>query len=136
MRKALLQAQHALEKGEIPVGAVLVAQDVILAQTHNQTELLKDFTAHAEMLALSAATQALGSKYLNQATLYITLSPCVMCAGACFWSKIGTLVYAAADVKTPITELKKILHPKTSVIEGVLAEESQKLLREFFQKKR
>lgn len=137
MKQALLEAYLALEKGEIPVGAVVVCQNRIIARAHNQTEMLKDITAHAEMIALGAASHFLNGKYLDDCTLYVTLEPCVMCAGALYWSQLGRLVYGAADDKRGFMRFGKLmLHPRTQVEFGVLMEESAQLLRSFFQSKR
>jgi tRNA(adenine34) deaminase len=123
--------------GEIPVGAVVVCNDILIAKTHNQTEKLNDVTAHAEILAITAATQHLGSKYLKDCTLYVTLEPCVMCAGALYWSQIGRVVYGASDDKRGYSILnQKILHPKTKITKGVLENEIQALLQDFFRQLR
>ncbi|MDX2303406.1 MAG: nucleoside deaminase [Microscillaceae bacterium] len=136
MSLALKEAEIAYEQGEIPVGALIVAQNRIIAKAHNQNELLQDVTAHAEVLALTAATHFLGSKYLNDCTLYVTLEPCVMCAGALYWAQLGTLVFGASDLKrgfqrfqTPST----LLHPKTQIITGILDTPCQEILKKFFQ---
>ncbi len=134
MRLALKQAEKALEEGEIPVGAVVVCGDQIVAQAHNQTERLKDSTAHAEMLALTAAMHNLSAKYLPECTLYVTLEPCQMCAGAVYWAKTGRLVYAAKDKQRGYSYLNCKVHEKTQVTYGILADESEKLLRIFFDK--
>ena len=137
MREALKEAQKAFDKGEIPVGAVVVSNNQIISRAYNQTELLSDVTAHAEMLAITAASNFLGGKYLIDCTLYVTLEPCVMCAGALTWSQIGSVVYAAKDVKrgySVIPDLK--MHPKTTVKQGPFSEESEKLLLDFFRKLR
>jgi tRNA(adenine34) deaminase len=137
MRQAIKQAQIAYEAGEIPVGAVVVAEQQIIARAHNQTELLYDVTAHAEILAITAAANFLQSKYLKGCTLYVTLEPCVMCAGALFWTQIDRIVYAAPDEKRGFMQHgKKILHPKTKVEFGVLLEESSQLMKRFFLQKR
>ncbi len=137
MQIALQQAQIALEEGEIPVGAVVVCQDKIIAKAYNQTERLKDVTAHAEMLALTAAAHALGGKYLRNCTLYVTLEPCVMCGGALFWSQIGRIVIGAMDDKRGCSKVSpKVYHPKTHITTGILGEASQTMLRAFFQKLR
>ncbi|QOR76917.1 MAG: nucleoside deaminase [Thermoflavifilum sp.] len=135
MREALKEAQKAYVAGEVPVGAVLVIDGQIIARAHNQVELLNDSTAHAEMLALTAAFHAMGSKYLPQATLYVTLEPCLMCTGALYWSQIGRVVFASADEKNGYRIHQKRMHPfhpKTSVQGGLLAEESTRLLKDFF----
>ncbi|MEY4903152.1 MAG: hypothetical protein RLZZ292_967 [Bacteroidota bacterium] len=137
MRQAYRQAEAAFEAGEIPVGAVVVCQNRIIARTHNQTELLNDVTAHAEILAITAAAQAIGSKYLNDCTLYVTLEPCVMCAGALAWAQLGKLVYGASEEKRGFQQLEKpVLHPKTIVVQGILKEECTTLILDFFRKKR
>lgn len=137
MKKALQEAKLAYEAGEIPVGAVVVCQNQIIARAHNQTELLKDVTAHAEMLALTAAANHLGSKYLKGCSLYVTLEPCVMCAGALYWSQVDRLVYGAPDEKRGyLKQGNQLLHPKTKIEYGVLLEESQALLRAFFRQRR
>ncbi|WP_422106216.1 nucleoside deaminase [Winogradskyella sp.] len=136
MRKALQEAEVAFEKGEIPVGAVIVVEDRIIARTHNLTELLNDVTAHAEMQAITAAANFLGGKYLTKCTLYVTLEPCQMCAGALYWSQIAKIVYAAADEKRGFRAMGTKLHPKTKVVSGVLAEEASALLKRFFIEKR
>ena len=127
----------AYGKGEIPVGAIIVSQNQIIARGHNHTEQLKDVTAHAEIIALTAAANFLNSKYLPDCTLYVTLEPCVMCAGALAWAHLGRLVYGAADEKRGfMTYGKSLLHPKTKVEYGVLQQECGKLLKSFFSKKR
>ncbi|MEO1031811.1 MAG: nucleoside deaminase [Bacteroidota bacterium] len=136
MRKALQEAEVAFEKGEIPVGALIVVEDRIIARTHNLTELLNDVTAHAEMQAITAAANFLGGKYLTKCTLYVTLEPCQMCAGALYWSQIAKIVYAAADEKRGFRAMGTKLHPKTKVVSGVLAEEASALLKRFFIEKR
>ncbi|MBR2862445.1 MAG: nucleoside deaminase [Bacteroidaceae bacterium] len=137
MKKALEQAQMAFEKDEVPVGAVVVCRDRIIARAHNLTETLNDVTAHAEMQAITAAADALGGKYLNACTLYVTVEPCVMCGGAIGWSQMGRLVYGAADPKRGYSiYAPDALHPKTEVVSGVMADECGNLMREFFKKKR
>ena len=137
MEMALYEAQKAAELGEIPVGAVVVCQDRVIAKTHNQTEQLNDVTAHAEIMAITAAAQFLGSKYLKDCTLYVTLEPCVMCAGALYWSQIGRIVFGASDEKRGYSLLnQKVLHPKTKVSRGVLEKEIQELLQKFFRQLR
>ena len=137
MGEALREARKAEAEGEIPVGAVVVAGDSIIARTHNQTEMLHDVTAHAEMLAITAAAEHLGAKYLTGCTLYVTLEPCVMCAGALGWAQVGRIVYGAADPKRGFERLgHSMLHPKTEVTAGVRAEECGELVKEFFRKKR
>lgn len=137
MKMALREAEIAFQKGEIPVGAVVVCQNQILARTHNMTELLNDVTAHAEILALTAASQALGAKYLNECTIYISLEPCVMCAGALAWAQIDRIVYAAYDEKRGYSKLAaNCLHPKTEVISGIMEYDSKKMIQDFFKDKR
>lgn len=137
MQQALREARAAFEEGEIPVGAVIVSQGQILARTHNQTERLHDVTAHAEMLAYTAAAEMLGSKYLAECTLYVTLEPCVMCAGAAGWTQIGRVVYGASDPKRGFERLgREMLHPKTQVMKGLLAEECEQLMKDFFKQRR
>ncbi len=137
MRLALKQAERALEEEEIPVGAVVVCQGKIVAKAYNQTEMLTDVTAHAEMLAITSAAQTIGAKYLKDCTLYVTLEPCLMCAGAIYWSQLGRLVFGASEEKRGFLSLgKDVLHPKTNVTSGILAEESALLLKEFFSMRR
>ena len=137
MKLALKQAQMAFEKDEVPVGAVVVYRDHIIAQTHNLTETLNDVTAHAEMQAITAAADALGGKYLDVCTLYVTVEPCIMCAGAIGWSQMGRVVYGAADPKRGFSVFApKALHPKTEIVSGVLAEECGQLMKDFFKRKR
>ena len=137
MRKALEEARRAFEADEIPVGAVVVCGDQIIARGHNLTEMLHDVTAHAEMQAITAAAEHLGGKYLDVCTLYVTVEPCIMCAGAIGWSQLGRLVYGAADPKRGYSYFApKALHPKTKVVSGVLEEECATLMKEFFQRKR
>ena len=137
MRKALEEARLAFEADEIPVGAVVVCGDQIIARGHNLTELLHDVTAHAEMQAITAAAEYLGGKYLDVCTLYVTVEPCIMCAGAIGWSQLGRLVYGASDPKRGYSFFApKALHPKTKVVSGVLEEECGALMKEFFQRKR
>ncbi len=136
MKKALQEAEIAYEKGEIPVGAVIVVEDRIIARTHNLTELLNDVTAHAEMQAITAAANFLGGKYLTKCTLYVTLEPCQMCAGALYWSQIAKIVYGASDEQRGFMTMGTKLHPKTKVVGGVLAEEASELMKRFFIEKR
>ena len=137
MAEALKEAQKAFISDEIPIGAVLVHNNRIVARAHNQTELLKDVTAHAEILLITSYTADSGMKYLEDFTLYVTLEPCAMCAGAMKWARIGRLVYAADDVKFGYTTLsEKILHPKTKITKGVSQKESAQLMKDFFAKKR
>lgn len=138
MKQALAEAQKAFEAGEVPVGAVITCDHRIIARSHNQTEQLTDVTAHAEILALTAASGHLGSKYLQDCTLFVTLEPCVMCAGALFWAQIGRIVYGASDDKRGfmLSGGKALLHPKTRLELGILEDECAALLKEFFRKKR
>lgn len=137
MQQALREARAALAEGEIPVGAVVVSQDSILARSHNNTERLHDVTAHAEMMAITAAAETLGAKYLTDCTLYVTLEPCVMCAGALAWAQIGRIVYGASDPQRGFSRMDvPILHPKTEVTGGVMAAECEELMKTFFKKKR
>ena len=137
MRQAIQEAQEAAERDEVPVGAVVVTQKRIIARGHNQTELLKDVTAHAEVIAVTAAADFLGGKYIPDCTLYVTLEPCVMCAGAIAWAQLGRLVYGASDDKRGFMRYgKSILHPKTKVEFGILHEECEQLLKDFFRGKR
>lgn len=140
MQQALQQAQKAFNEGEVPIGAVVVINSKIIARGYNQVEKLNDATAHAEMIALTSAFNYLGSKYLPEATLYVTIEPCIMCAGAIYWCKLGRLVYGADDEKngglTNYTKDKTLLHPKTAIIKGVLQQECAYLIKQFFQQKR
>jgi tRNA(adenine34) deaminase len=137
MREALNEAKAALKEDEIPIGAVVVSDGRIIGRGHNLTETLHDVTAHAEMQAITAAEEYLGGKYLNQCTLYVTIEPCVMCAGAIGWSQLGKLVYGAADEKRGYTRYAPdALHPKTVVVRGVLEEEAAEMMKEFFKGKR
>lgn len=137
MKMALMEAEEALTEDEIPIGAVIVLNNKVIARGHNHTQLLNDVTAHAEMEAITAAANHLGAKYLNECTLYVTVEPCVMCAGAIAWAQLGTLVYGASDPKRGFTTLNSpILHPKTIVRSGVLGEECETIMKSFFEKKR
>ena len=137
MRRALEEAHAAADRGEVPVGAVVVCRDTIIARGHNLTETLHDVTAHAEMQAVTAAAGQLGGKYLNDCTLYVTVEPCVMCAGALAWAQVGRIVYGAADPKRGYSVYApEALHPRTQVTAGVLAEECGELMRQFFKSKR
>lgn len=137
MRLAIAEAEQALEEGEIPIGAVVVSRGMVIARAHNQTETLHDVTAHAEMLAITAAANQLGGKYLQECTLYVTVEPCIMCAGAIGWAQIKRIVYGAADEKRGYSVFApKALHPKATVTRGVLQEECKQLMLDFFQKKR
>ena len=136
MQKALEEAQKAFDADEIPVGAVVVANDQIIARAHNFTEKLNDVTAHAEMQAITAAANFLGGKYLKGCTMYITLEPCVMCAGALYWSQIDKIVFAASDEKRGAGVVGELYHPKTTIVRGILEDEGKELMVKFFQKKR
>lgn len=137
MRQALLEAEKAFEREEVPVGAVVVCQGRIIARGHNLTETLTDVTAHAEMQAITAAANYLGGKYLNECTLYVTVEPCVMCAGAIGWSQLGRLVYGATGEKRGFARFAPdALHPKTEVFSGVLEAECKQLMQDFFKRKR
>lgn len=147
MRRALEQAQYALEKGEIPIGAVVVCGDSIVGTGHNMTESLSDPTAHAEMIAITAACNTIGGKYLSDCTLYVTVEPCPMCAAASAWAQLGRIVYGAADPKRGYSLYglsqesgpeapKGLLHPRTKVTSGILADECSSLVTEFFSKRR
>lgn len=137
MKQALAEARKAAERDEVPVGAVVVCKDRIIARAHNLTETLTDVTAHAEMQAITAAASALGGKYLNECTLYVTVEPCVMCAGAIAWAQTSRLVFGTADEKRGYQRYApQALHPKTVVVKGVMADECAALMKEFFQRKR
>lgn len=137
MQHALEEARIAYQKGEIPIGAIIVCKDRIIARAHNMTEALIDVTAHAEMQALTSAANYLGGKYLQDCTLYVTVEPCTMCAGAIGWSQLGRLVFGAPDEKRGYQRLApNALHPKTQVVQGILADESIQLMQLFFQQRR
>ena len=137
MRRALDEARQALEEGEIPIGAVVVAKGRIISRAHNQTETLNDVTAHAEMLAITAASNALGGKYLTDCTLYVTVEPCPMCAGAIGWAQVPRIVYGAADEKRGYRCFApNVLHPRANAIGGILEEECRQLMLDFFKSKR
>ena len=136
MQQALKEARYAFDEGEIPIGAVVVCNDSIVARAHNLTERLKDVTAHAEIMAITSAANHLGGKYLTECTLYVTLEPCVMCAGALSWAQIGRVVFGAADEKRGFSRIGGILHPKTDVIGGVMSGECKELIQSFFAAKR
>jgi tRNA(adenine34) deaminase len=137
MKMAYREAEKALEKDEIPVGAVVVMNQMVIGRGHNLTQTLQDVTAHAEMQAITAATNHIGAKYLNDCILYVTLEPCVMCAGAIAWAQLGSLVYGASDSKKGFTLVKhNILHPKTLVKSGIMEQECSEIITEFFNKKR
>ncbi|MDR1199379.1 MAG: nucleoside deaminase [Prevotellaceae bacterium] len=137
MRQAINEAQAAFDKNEVPIGAVVVFNNRIIARAHNLVETLNDPTAHAEMQAITSATNAVGGKYLNDCTLYVTIEPCPMCAAACFWAQIKTLVYGAGDEKRGFTSISgKLLHPQTQTVKGILENEAAALMIEFFKQKR
>ena len=136
MKKALQEAEIAFEKDEIPVGAIIVIDNKVIARGHNLTEMLVDVTAHAEMQAITAAANFLGGKYLTGCTLYVTLEPCQMCAGALYWSQISKIVFGASDEHRGFEKMGTQLHPKTTVVRGVLANEASELMKRFFAKKR
>ena len=136
MKKALLEAEQAFEKGEVPVGALIVVDNKLIARAHNLTELLNDVTAHAEMQAITSASNFLGGKYLHNCTLYVTLEPCQMCGGALFWSQISNVVYGASDPERGCISLNNKLHPKTKIKGGILADQASSLLKRFFIEKR
>lgn len=136
MKKALQEAEMAFEKGEIPVGAIVVVDNKVIARSHNLTELLNDVTAHAEMQSITAAANFLGGKYLKNCTLYVTLEPCQMCAGALYWSQITKVVFGARDEQRGFLTMGTQLHPKTQVIQGVMANEAADLMRRFFASRR
>ncbi|WP_291139450.1 nucleoside deaminase [Flavobacterium sp. UBA7663] len=136
MKKALQEAEVAFEKGEIPVGAVIVIDNKVIARTHNLTELLHDVTAHAEMQAITSAANFIGGKYLKDCTLYVTLEPCQMCAGALYWSQISKIVFGAFDENRGFQKMGTQLHPKTQVVSGVLEKECSDLMKAFFKNKR
>ena len=136
MKKALQEAEMAFEKGEIPVGAIIVIDNKVIARSHNLTELLNDVTAHAEMQAITAAANFLGGKYLTGCTLYVTLEPCQMCAGALYWSQISKIVFGATDEHRGFEKMGTQLHPKTTVVPGVMANEASELMKRFFVERR
>ncbi len=136
MKRALQEAQQAYDLGEVPIGAVIVCKDQIIARAHNLTETLNDVTAHAEMQAFTSASDFLGGKYLKDCALYVTIEPCQMCAGASYWAQIGKIVYGARDVQRGCISMKTTLHPKTKMMGGILEEECGKLLSRFFVEKR
>lgn len=150
MKLALQEAKQAFDEDEVPIGAVIVCNNQVIARAHNMTEKLNDFTAHAEMIAFTSASNFLNSKYLNECTLYVTLEPCMMCAGASYWTQLGKIVFGARDEKRGFIEVgrqekednrqqtaeKGVLHPKTKVVSGILENECGELIREYFRKKR
>src|SRR5271170_6463539 len=139
MKQALREAQKAYDEGEVPVGAIVVLNDTIIARGYNQVEKLTDSTAHAEIIALTSAFNFLGSKYLPEATLYVTVEPCLMCSGALYWSKLGRIVYGASDEKNGYkknTGTNNPFHPKTEIVSGILKEECAQLMKDFFKARR
>jgi tRNA(adenine34) deaminase len=136
MKRALQEAEQAFDKNEVPIGAVIVCKNQIIARAHNLTEMLNDVTAHAEMQAFTSASDFLGGKYLKECTLYVTLEPCQMCAGASYWSQIGKIVFGARDEQRGFMNMKTTLHPKTKIVSGVMEEECSKILTQFFVEKR
>lgn len=137
MKEAFKQAQKAFDEDEVPVGAIIVCDNKIIARAHNMTERLNDVTAHAEMLAFTSATDYLGGKYLNECTLYVTLEPCVMCAGASYWTQLKKVVYGASDEKRGFSKHQEnLLHPKTTIINGIFSTECSEIIQHFFSEKR
>jgi tRNA(adenine34) deaminase len=137
MKEAFKEAQKAFNEDEVPVGAVIVCDNKIIARAHNMTERLNDVTAHAEMLAFTSATDYLGGKYLNECTLYVTLEPCVMCAGASYWTQLKKVVYGASDEKRGFSKHQEnLLHPKTEIVKGIMKAISSEIILQFFEKKR
>jgi len=137
MKEALKEAQKALDKDEVPIGAVIVCNNRIIARAHNLTETLNDVTAHAEMQAFTSAANALGGKYLIECSLYVTIEPCIMCAGAAFWTQIPKVVFGATDPKRGYSTVKQnIFHPKTEIVSGILENDCSSIVRDFFKKKR
>jgi len=137
MKEALKEARKAFEMNEVPVGAVIVCDGIIIARAYNYTEHLNDVTAHAEMQAITSAANHLGGKYLPECTLYVTIEPCIMCAGALFWAQIGRIVYSAPDPKRGFSMIGvHLLHPRTKISKGILEEESSRIMKDFFEKKR
>lgn len=137
MKEALKEARKALDRNEVPVGAVVVSKHSIIARAHNLTETLNDATAHAEMQAITAASDYLGAKYLENCSLYVTLEPCIMCAGALFWSQVSEVVYGASDPKRGFLTLdRSILHPRTQLVSGIMENECSTLIKDFFKAKR
>lgn len=136
MKQALEEAKKGYEAGEVPVGAVVVSKDQIIARSHNLTERLNDVTAHAEMQAITSAAEFLGGKYLKDCTLYVTLEPCTMCGGALYWSQIDKIVFGASDEKRGASQHKGVYHPKTEVVSGILENDCSQLMRKFFEERR
>ncbi len=136
MKQALNEANYAFDKDEVPIGAVIVLSDKVIARAHNLTETLNDVTAHAEMQAFTSAADFIGGKYLNECTLYVTLEPCVMCSGASYWTQIGKIVYGASDVSRKQVSIKDLLHPKTEIVGGVMEDDCKDLMQLFFEERR
>ena len=136
MKQALNEANYAFDKDEVPIGAVIVLSDKVIARAHNLTETLNDVTAHAEMQAFTSAADFIGGKYLNECTLYVTLEPCVMCSGASYWTQIGKIVYGASDVSRKQVSIKGLLHPKTEIVGGVMEDDCKDLMQLFFEERR
>lgn len=136
MKQALNEANSAFDKDEVPIGAVIVLNNKIIARAHNLTETLNDVTAHAEMQAFTSAADFIGGKYLNECTLYVTLEPCVMCSGASYWTQIGKIVYGASDVSRKTVLLRDLIHPKTEIVSGVMGDDCKDLMQLFFEEKR
>ena len=134
MKAALKEAEKAFHENEVPVGCVIICNNQIIGKGYNLTEKLNDVTAHAEMQAITAASNYLGAKYLNECIMYVTIEPCVMCAGALFWSQIGKLVYAASDEKRGFSKVGNLLHPKTELLNGIFEKEASELVKTFFRK--
>ncbi|MCB0802772.1 MAG: nucleoside deaminase [Flavobacteriales bacterium] len=136
MKQALNEANYAFDKDEVPIGAVIVLNNKIIARAHNLTETLNDVTAHAEMQAFTSAADFIGGKYLNECTLYVTLEPCVMCSGASYWTQIGKIVYGASDVSRKNVPIRELIHPKTEIVSGVMEDDCKDLMQLFFEEKR
>lgn len=136
MQEALKEAQQAFDENEVPVGAVVVCKNKIIARAYNQVEKLNDVTAHAEMLAITAATNTLGSRYLDQCTLYVTLEPCAMCGSATSWAQMGKIVYGASDPKRGFARFPELAHPRTEIVTGVLEKECSQIMKRFFERLR
>lgn len=136
MKQALNEANSAFDKDEVPIGAVIVLNNKIIARAHNLTETLNDVTAHAEMQAFTSAADFIGGKYLNECILYVTLEPCVMCSGASYWTQIGKIVYGASDVSRKNVSIRDLIHPKTEIVSGVMEDDCKDLMRLFFEEKR
>lgn len=136
MKQALNEANYAFDKDEVPIGAVIVLNNKIIARAHNLTETLNDVTAHAEMQAFTSAADFIGGKYLNECTLYVTLEPCVMCSGASYWTQIGKIVYGASDVSRKNVSIRELIHPKTEIVSGVMEDDCKDLMQLFFEEKR